>query len=36
VIPGTGNGTLDTVLEVGIALALVVTLVLLIRNYRDR
>jgi hypothetical protein len=36
VIPGTGNSTLDTVLEVGIVLALVVTLVLLIKNYRDR
>lgn len=35
-IPGTGNGALDTVLEIGIALALVVTLVLLIKNYRDR
>ena len=27
-IPGTGNDTLDVVLEIGIALALVVTLVL--------
>lgn len=36
VIPGTGNDALDTVLEIGIALALVVTLVLLIKNYRDR
>jgi hypothetical protein len=35
-IPGTGSGALDVVLEVGIVLALVVTIVLLIRNYRDR
>lgn len=35
-IPSTGSGTWDVVLEVGIALALVVTLVLMIRNYRDR
>lgn len=35
-IPGTGNETLDLVLEIGIVLALVVTLMLLIRNYRDR
>jgi hypothetical protein len=35
-IPGTGSGALDVVLQVGIALALVVTIVLLIRNYRDR
>jgi hypothetical protein len=35
-IPGTGSGALDVVLEVGIALALVVTIVVLIRNYRDR
>jgi hypothetical protein len=35
-IPGTGSGAWDTVLQVGIALALVVTIVLLIRNYRGR
>jgi len=35
-IPGTGSGALDVVLQVGIALALVVTIVLLVRNYRDR
>ena len=35
-IPGTGSGALDTVLQIGIALALVVMIVLLIRNYRDR
>ena len=35
-VPGTGNATLDLVLEVGILVALVVMLVLLIRNYRGR
>ena len=35
-VPGTGNPTLDLVLEVGIVVALVVMLVLLIRNYRGR
>ena len=35
-IPGTGSGALDVVLQVGIVLALVVTIVVLIRNYRDR
>jgi hypothetical protein len=35
-IPGTGSGALDAVLQVGIALALVVTIVVLIKNYRDR
>ncbi len=35
-LPGTGSATLDVVLEIGIVLALVVTLVLLIRNYRGR
>ena len=35
-VPGTGNATLDLVLEVGILIALVVMLVLLIRNYRGR
>ena len=35
-VPGTGSESLDLVLEIGIALALVVLLVLLIRNYRDR
>jgi low affinity Fe/Cu permease len=32
----TGSATWDVVLEIGIALALVVTIVLLIRNYRGR
>ncbi|SFE59990.1 hypothetical protein SAMN05216574_104276 [Blastococcus tunisiensis] len=35
-IPGTGNDTLDLVLEIGIVLALLVMIVLMIRNYRDR
>ena len=35
-IPGTGSGALDIVLQLGIAAALLVTIVLLIRNYRDR
>lgn len=35
-IPGTGSQTLDVVLQIAIALALVVLLVLLIRNYRGR
>jgi len=32
----TGSATLDTVLEIGIIACLVVTIVLLIRNYRGR
>jgi low affinity Fe/Cu permease len=32
----TGSATWDVVLEIGIALALVLTIVLLIRNYRGR
>jgi hypothetical protein len=36
VIPGTGNATLDVVLQVAIIAALVVGIVLLIRNYRGR
>ena len=35
-IPGTGSPTLDVVLQVGIALALIVSVVLLIKNFRDR
>lgn len=35
-IPGTGSQTLDLLLEIGIVLALIVTIVLLIRNYRGR
>ena len=34
--PGTGSSTLDIVLEIGIALALIVTIVLLIKNFRGR
>jgi hypothetical protein len=36
VIPGTGSATLDLVLEIGIIAALVVTVVLLIKNLRGR
>jgi hypothetical protein len=36
VIPGTGNATLDLVLEIGIIAALVVTVVLLVKNLRGR
>jgi hypothetical protein len=32
----TGSAAWDTVLEIGIAAALVVTLVLLVRDYRNR
>lgn len=35
-IPGTGSAGLDVVLEIAIALALLVSLVLLIKHYRDR
>jgi hypothetical protein len=35
-IPGTGSGALDLVLQIGIAVALLVSIVLLIRNYRGR
>jgi LPXTG-motif cell wall-anchored protein len=35
-IPSTGSETWDVVLQVGIALALLVSIVLLIKNYRDR
>ena len=34
--PGTGSATWDTVLQIGIALTLLVSIVLLIRNYRGR
>ena len=36
VIPGTGSSGWDLVVQIAIALALVVTLVLMIKNYRDR
>jgi hypothetical protein len=35
-IPGTGSTGLDVVLQIGIAVALLVSIVLLIRNYRGR
>ena len=35
-IPGTGSGALDAVLQIGIVLALLVGVVLMIKNYRDR
>jgi hypothetical protein len=35
-IPGTGSGALDVVLQIAIAAAVVVLIVLLIRNYRGR
>ena len=35
-IPGTGSGGLDVVLQLAIAAALLVSVVLLIRNYRGR
>lgn len=35
-LPGTGSATLDVVVEIGIVLALLASLVLLIRNYRGR
>ena len=35
-IPGTGSTGWDVVLQIGIALALLVSIVLLIRNYRGR
>jgi len=36
VFPGTGSAGWDVVLQIGIALALLATIVLLIRNYRGR
>jgi LPXTG-motif cell wall-anchored protein len=35
-IPSTGSATWDTVLQIGIALTLLVSIVLLIRNFRGR
>jgi hypothetical protein len=35
-VPGTGNQTLDVVLQVAIVTAMLVGIVLLIRNYRGR
>jgi LPXTG-motif cell wall-anchored protein len=36
VVPGTGSSSWDLVVQIGIALAMVVLIVLLIRNYRRR
>lgn len=35
-VPGTGSDALDAVLELLLLLALIVSVVLLIRNYRGR
>ena len=35
-IPGTGSGTWDVILQIAITLALLVSIVLLYRNYRGR
>jgi hypothetical protein len=35
-IPGTGSTGLDVLLQIAIAVALLVSVVLLIRNYRGR
>ena len=35
-IPGTGSAGWDLVLQIAIALALLVTIVLMIKNYRNR
>ena len=35
-VPGTGSPTLDVVLQVAIAVAVIVGIVLLIKNYRGR
>ncbi|RZU32622.1 hypothetical protein BKA19_2317 [Blastococcus saxobsidens] len=35
-IPSTGSGTLDGVLQIGIALAALTSILLLWRNYRGR
>jgi hypothetical protein len=36
VFPGTGSTALDTVLEIGIAVCLLISIVLLWRNHRGR
>jgi hypothetical protein len=36
VFPGTGSSGWDLAVQIGIALAMVVLIVLLIRNYRGR
>ena len=35
-IPGTGSSGWDLVLQIAIAVTLLVTIVVLIKNYRDR
>jgi hypothetical protein len=35
-VPGTGNATLDVVLQIGVVAAMLVGIVLLIKNYRGR
>ena len=35
-IPGTGSAALDVVLQIAVAVALLVSVVLLIRNHRNR
>jgi hypothetical protein len=35
-IPGTGSEALDVVLQIGILLAMLITVVILVRNYRGR
>ena len=35
-IPGTGSATLDTVLQIGIVLAALTSILLIWRNYRGR
>ena len=35
-IPGTGATGWDAVLQIAIVLALLVTIILMIKNYRDR
>ena len=35
-IPGTGSEVLDVVLQIGILLAMLITVVILVRNYRGR
>jgi hypothetical protein len=35
-IPGTGSAAWDVVLQIAIALTLLVAIVLMIKNYRDR
>jgi len=36
VIPSTGSSGWDIVLQIAVAIALLVTLVLMVKNFRDR